>query len=96
AAAAARAAAHLPRPPARWFAMGGGRRNPALIAALAARIGAPVAPIDAVGFDGDMIEAQAFAHLALRAARGLALSFPATTGAPRPLPGGARHAPPRG
>ena len=37
---------------------------------------------------GDMLEAQAFAYLAVRSRRGLPLTFPTTTGAPRPMTGG--------
>ncbi len=85
---AAAAAEHLPRPPARWLVCGGGRRNPALMAALAERLAAPVAPVEAVGLDGDMLEAQAFAHLAVRVLRGLPTSAPGTTGCPRPVSGG--------
>jgi len=48
----------------------------------------PVDPVEAVGWDGDALEAQCFGFLAVRVARGLPLTYPATTGAPRPLPGG--------
>jgi anhydro-N-acetylmuramic acid kinase len=44
--------------------------------------------IDDIGLDGDMLEAQAFAYLAARVARGLATSFPATTATKAPLCGG--------
>jgi anhydro-N-acetylmuramic acid kinase len=37
---------------------------------------------------GDAIEAQAFAYLAVRSLKGLPLTFPGTTGVPRPLTGG--------
>ena len=47
-----------------------------------------VRPVEAVGWDGDALEAQAFAWLAVRSLRGLPLSLPTTTGAPRPMPGG--------
>ena len=40
----------------------------------------PVVPVEAVGWDGDALEAQAFAYLAVRSLRGLPLSFPTTTG----------------
>ena len=80
---------HLPAPPLRWIVAGGGRRNPALMRALAAALGAaPVEPAEAVGWDGDGLEAQCFGVLAARVARGLPLTFPGTTGAPTPLPGG--------
>jgi len=41
-----------------------------------------------VGWDGDMLEAQAFAYLAVRTLKGIPISFPETTGAPRPMTGG--------
>ena len=91
AAAVARALDHLPAPPRRWLVTGGGRHNPALMAALAERLEAPVAPVEAVGWDGDALEAQAFAYLALRSLLGLPLTLPSTTGAPRPLSGGVLH-----
>ena len=42
-------------------------------------------PLEALGFDGDATEAQAFAFLAVRAADGKPLSYPLTTGVPKPL-----------
>lgn len=92
--AVARAAGHLPNPPGRWLVCGGGRHNPALMSALAAAVAAPVAPVEAVGWRGDFLEAEAFAYLAIRHLDGLPLSLPGTTGVPRPLPGGRlnRHA----
>jgi anhydro-N-acetylmuramic acid kinase len=88
AAAAAVAARHFPAPARRWLVTGGGRRNPVLMAALAARLGAPVEPVEQVGWDGDALEAQAFAYLAVRAVASLPLSLPGTTGVPRPTTGG--------
>jgi len=95
AAAVARARAHLPAPPRRWLVTGGGRHNPALMDALAARLDAPVEPVEAVGWDGDALEAQAFAYLALRALDGLSLTLPGTTGVARPTGGGVLHPAPR-
>jgi anhydro-N-acetylmuramic acid kinase len=88
AAAAAGGAAHFPAPVREWFVCGGGRRNPALLAALARRLATPVRRVEAVGWDGDALEAQAFAYLAARSAAGLALSLPSTTGVPWPIRGG--------
>jgi anhydro-N-acetylmuramic acid kinase len=88
AAAVAAALPHLPAPPREWLVAGGGRRNAAAMRALAAALPQPVRPVEAVGWDGDALEAQAFGLLAARVARGLPLTFPGTTGAPRPLPGG--------
>ncbi|MDE2005460.1 MAG: anhydro-N-acetylmuramic acid kinase [Rhodospirillales bacterium] len=86
--ASAVAATTLPAPPRRWLVCGGGRRNPAIMDALDAALPAPVEPVEAVGWDGDALEAQCFGFLAARVASGLALSFPATTGVARPMPGG--------
>jgi anhydro-N-acetylmuramic acid kinase len=58
------------------------------MAALARRLGAPVRPVEAVGWNGDGLEAQAFAYLAVRSPRSLPLSVPTTTGAPHPVSGG--------
>jgi anhydro-N-acetylmuramic acid kinase len=77
-----------PAAPLRWLVSGGGRRNPAIMAALRARLPAPVEPVEAVGWDGDALEAQCFALLAVRVRRGLPLSFPGTTGIAAPLAGG--------
>ncbi len=89
-AAIVRAAALFPRPPRRWLVTGGGRHNPAIMLALAQSL-AQVDPIEAVGWDGDALEAQAFGYLAVRSLRGLPLSLPGTTGVPRPMPGGKLH-----
>ena len=55
---------------------------------LAARLPCDVTAADALGWSGDAIEAQAFAFLAVRVLKGLPLTFPTTTRAPAPLPGG--------
>jgi anhydro-N-acetylmuramic acid kinase len=85
---AAAALPHLPAPPARWLVAGGGRRNAALMDMLGARLGAPVEPVEAIGADGDMLEAHAFAFLAVRVLRGLPTSAPGTTGCRAPVVGG--------
>jgi anhydro-N-acetylmuramic acid kinase len=91
AASIARSAALFPRPVHRWLVTGGGRHNPALMAALGERLAAPAAPVEDVGWQGDALEAQAFAYLAVRSLRGLPLSVPGTTGVPRPMTGGQLH-----
>ena len=67
---------------------GGGRKNPAILTMLDMHTDADVVTAEHVGWDGDMLEAQAFAYLAVRTLKGLPISFPETTGAPRPLAGG--------
>lgn len=79
---------HCPKPPARVLVTGGGRLNPVLMEMLRVSLDCPVDPVEAVGLNGDMLEAQAFAFLAVRVARGLATSGPATTGVPALVGGG--------
>ncbi|MHA1527623.1 MAG: anhydro-N-acetylmuramic acid kinase [Alphaproteobacteria bacterium] len=79
---------HMPSPPGRWLVCGGGRKNQTLMRMLAERLAAPVDPVEAVGLDGDMLEAQAFAYLAVRVLRGLPTSAPSTTGCRAPVCGG--------
>jgi anhydro-N-acetylmuramic acid kinase len=86
--ATAVAAAPLPAPPRRWLVTGGGRHNPAIMDALRRRLGVPVDPVEALGWDGDALEAQCFGFLAARTRAGLPISFPGTTGAPYPMTGG--------
>ena len=86
-----RALSHVPALPLRWLVTGGGRHNPALMAALAERLGTPCDPVESVGWQGDALEAQAFGFLAARSRRGLPLSLPRTTGVPHPVSGGVFH-----
>jgi anhydro-N-acetylmuramic acid kinase len=58
------------------------------MAMIAARLSVPVAPVEGAGLNGDMLEAQAFAHLAVRVLRGLPTSCPATTGVAAAVGGG--------
>lgn len=93
AATVARAVEHLPQRPRRWIVCGGGRRNATLMRLLAERLApAVVEPVEAVGWDGDAVEAEAFAFLAVRSLLGLPVTFPGTTGAPAALTGGVTHA----
>ena len=85
---AARALLWSPAIPTRWVVCGGGARNPALLDALRQRVNATVLTAEALGWSSGMMEAQAFAYLAVRALRGLSLTYPSTTGAPQPLTGG--------
>jgi anhydro-N-acetylmuramic acid kinase len=88
AAAVARGAEHFPAPVTQVLVCGGGRLNGALMAALAERMAARVAPVEAVGLNGDMLEAQAFAYLAVRVMRGLPTSAPGSTGVAAAVGGG--------
>ncbi|RMF35764.1 MAG: anhydro-N-acetylmuramic acid kinase [Alphaproteobacteria bacterium] len=79
---------HMPSRPSRWLVCGGGRRNATLMARLAEGLAAKVEPVESIGLDGDFLEAQAFAWLAVRALRGLPTSAPRTTGCAHPVCGG--------
>jgi anhydro-N-acetylmuramic acid kinase len=88
AAAVMRGMEHCPTPPQRLLVTGGGRHNPVMMQMLRAGLDCPVDPVEAVGLDGDMLEAQAFAYLAVRVARGLPTSCPRTTGVRASVGGG--------
>lgn len=74
--------------PSQVIASGGGRLNQTMTAMLEAALGCPVIKAEALGWDGDALEAQAFAYLAKRSRAGLPLSVPGTTGVPTPILGG--------
>ncbi len=86
--AVARARNFFMESPGVWVVCGGGRHNAAIMCALAERMDGLVAPAEAFRLNGDMLEAQAFAYLAVRSVRGLPLSFPTTTGVEEPMCGG--------
>ena len=88
AASVARGMEHCPSPPSRLLVTGGGRHNPTLMAMLAGQLDCAVEPVEAVGLNGDMLEAQAFAYLAVRVLRGLPTSCPSTTGVKAAVGGG--------
>lgn len=86
-------AQHLPEKPLMWIITGGGRKNYTLMQRIAAAVGdVPVHDITEMKFDGDAIEAQAFAYLAVRHKLDLPLSLPTTTGVAAPQCGGKFHA----
>jgi anhydro-N-acetylmuramic acid kinase len=91
AASLARAREHFSDPAATWIVSGGGRHNKTLMGMLKARVNAPVLVAEDAGWDGDALEAQGFAYLAMRAKKGLPLSLPTTTGVAQPMTGGRLH-----
>ncbi|MET0364806.1 MAG: anhydro-N-acetylmuramic acid kinase [Sphingobium sp.] len=88
AAAVARGVDHLHDRPTRIYVAGGGRHNATLMAMLGERTGVEILSVDGLGWDGDALEAQGFAYMAVRHLAGLPISFPGTTGAPEPMTGG--------
>ncbi len=79
--------AHFPEDPVLWIICGGGRHNRAIMQTLRALL-PHVETAESFGFDGDAMEAEAWAYLAVRSLKGLPLSFPGTTGVPSPTTGG--------
>ena len=69
---------------------GGGRKNLTLIERIKFKTlkNFIIQPIDDYGVDGDFIESQAFAYLAIRSYLKLPISFPSTTGCKEPVTGG--------
>ncbi len=83
----------LPSLPKTWLITGGGRYNKFMLELLEAELnkqksGIKVASIDSIGVNGDAIEAEAFAYLAVRTLKNLPISFPTTTGCKTPTVGG--------
>ena len=79
---------HLPGKPTKIYAAGGGRKNTFLIDSLIERIGIAIESIDACGWNGDAIEAEGFAYLAVRSKLGLPLTLSSTPSSPEPMTGG--------
>jgi hypothetical protein len=78
----------LPEPPRLYIICGGGRLNPTLIQNLGDLLQASVIIAEDVGMNGDSMEAEAWAYLAVRCLKGLPITFPGTTGVAQPLSGG--------
>ncbi len=66
---------------------GGGRKNKFLVDVIKS-YNKDVKLIDDYGIDGDFVESQAFAYLAIRSYLKLPISFPETTGVSEPCTGG--------
>jgi anhydro-N-acetylmuramic acid kinase len=79
---------HFPQMPESWIVSGGGRHNKTLMAMLKARVNAPVLSAEEAGWNGDALEAEGFAYLAMRSKLGFPLSLPTTTGVKQPMTGG--------
>jgi len=84
---------HCPTPPAKLYVCGGGRHNATLMEMLRVSIDTPTHAIEEADLNGDMIEAQAFAFLAVRVLNGLPTSAPSTTGAKAAICGGTLSVP---
>ena len=67
---------------------GGGRKNKFLINSIVKKGNKALKIIDDFKIDGDFVESQAFAYLAIRSYLNLPISFPTTTGVDKPCSGG--------
>ena len=70
------------------YICGGGRKNNCLINLIKDKIKNKISMIDELQIDGDYIESQAFAFLAIRSYLNLPISFPSTTNCKKPTVGG--------
>jgi len=70
------------------YISGGGRKNLFLLDSIRKKINSEIKLIDDLGIDGDFVESQAFAYLAIRSYLGLPISFPETTGVKKACNGG--------
>ena len=83
----ARSASWFHEPPNLWIICGGGRHNATLMQMLR-EILPNVQSAEEQGLNGDSIEAEAWAYLAVRSLRGLPITFPGTTGVKQEMTGG--------
>ena len=72
----------------KWLVCGGGRKNKTLIQNLKSLLKKNIFDIDKFNYDGDFIESQAFAYLAIRSYLKKNISFPSTTKVSKPISGG--------
>jgi len=70
------------------YVCGGGRKNKFLIELIEKKIKKKIKLIDDMGIDGDFVESQAFAYIAIRSYLKLPITFPKTTGCKKPCTGG--------
>lgn len=98
AAAILKSASHLDEFPEKFIVAGGGRLNAVImkdLTDLAAFKGSQVLSAEEAGFDGDAMEAEAWAYLAIRSLNGLPLTYPGTTGVREAVTGGVLARPKR-
>lgn len=81
------ALSHCPQSPKHIYICGGGRHNKTLMGRLD-KLNIQVSAVEDLGWDGDFLEAEAFAYLACRHLLNLPITFPGTTGINQPSPGG--------
>ncbi len=88
-----RAILQLAERPEIFWVSGGGRKNQTLMRMINARSGISSKLIDQLGWQGDALDAQAMAYLAIRRMAYKSSTFPETTGVPAPHCSGNIHIP---
>ena len=71
-----------------WYVCGGGAHNPTIMKMLKKELKGEVSSVNTLGIDGDFVEAEAFAYMAIRRLYNLPITFPGTTGISTPSTGG--------
>ena len=89
--AAVDGAKFFPVPVKKWVLCGGGANNPTLVRMIRSRLDVEAVLASQLKLDGDLMEAQGIAFLAVRSLFGLPLSFPGTTGVAHSMSGGMYH-----
>lgn len=79
--------------PTHIYVSGGGRLNKNLMAQLTRALAVPIQPVEELGWNGDALEAEGFAYMAVRSLLNLPITFPSTTGCQEPLNGGVVYGP---
>ena len=83
----------LPKPPLSLLIVGGGQYNTFLVKNIKKNFNFKVFTSDEIGLNGDMIEAELMAFLAVRSLKKLPLTFPKTTGVQEATSGGCFYKP---
>lgn len=78
----------VPKQPSALYITGGGRHNKLMMKLLSQKTGLPVYDVETLGWQGDALEAEAFAYLAVRSFLELPITLPQTTSAPTSMTGG--------
>ena len=77
-----------PQKPMAIYVTGGGRHNGFIMQQLSEATSLPVHSVDTLGWNGDAMEAEGFAYMAVRSLLDEPISFPGTTGCKNPTVGG--------
>jgi len=77
-----------PRRPNEIYVTGGGRHNDFMMSRLSCVVDCPIKFVDGLGKNGDAMEAEGFAYMAVRSLLGELISYTNTTGCAFPVSGG--------